>query len=135
MLKLLRKTYIYFSIIGILVLKTTFNNINIGVLARTHTHAHTHTLLSISIGYMILFKGYIVIIWTHHNFLDILDTCFVFFQGHNLDDIIMCYVAWMMNKHIKKRPSAAGVTVGESLCWNNNHLKRTDWSIISHTVL
>ena len=36
--------------------------------------------------------------------------------GHNLDDIIMCYVAWMMNKHIKKRPSAAGVTVGESLC-------------------
>ncbi|XP_071159111.1 myosin-VIIa-like isoform X2 [Mytilus edulis] len=36
--------------------------------------------------------------------------------GHNLDDIVMCYVAWMMNKHIKKRPSAAGVTVGESSC-------------------
>lgn len=36
--------------------------------------------------------------------------------GHNLDDIVMCYVAWMMNKHIKKKPSAAGVTVGESSC-------------------
>lgn len=36
--------------------------------------------------------------------------------GHNMDDIIMSYVAWMMNTHIKKRPSYSGVTVGESLC-------------------
>uniref|UniRef100_A0A8W8IV66 Myosin-VIIa n=2 Tax=Magallana gigas TaxID=29159 RepID=A0A8W8IV66_MAGGI len=36
--------------------------------------------------------------------------------GHNMDDIIMSYVAWMMNTHIQKRPSYAGVTVGESLC-------------------
>ncbi|XP_048747216.2 myosin-VIIa-like isoform X2 [Ostrea edulis] len=36
--------------------------------------------------------------------------------GHNMDDIIMSYVEWMMNAHIQKRPSYAGVTVGESLC-------------------
>ena len=33
-----------------------------------------------------------------------------------MDDIVMSYVAWMMNTHIQKRPSYAGVTVGESLC-------------------
>ncbi|XP_033759791.1 myosin-VIIa-like isoform X2 [Pecten maximus] len=43
----------------------------------------------------------------------------IFFEtsvGHNIDDIVMAYVAWTMNTHIKKRPKYAGVTVGESSC-------------------
>ncbi|XP_060074102.1 myosin-VIIa-like [Ylistrum balloti] len=43
----------------------------------------------------------------------------IFFEtsvGHNIDDIVMSYVAWTMNTHIRKRPKYAGVTVGESSC-------------------
>ncbi|XP_021365755.1 myosin-VIIa-like isoform X3 [Mizuhopecten yessoensis] len=43
----------------------------------------------------------------------------IFFEtsvGHNIDDVVMSYVAWTMNTHIKKRPKYAGVTVGESSC-------------------
>ncbi|KAK3095857.1 hypothetical protein FSP39_020064 [Pinctada imbricata] len=36
--------------------------------------------------------------------------------GHNIDDIIMSYVALMMNMHIKRKPNYSGVTVGESIC-------------------
>ncbi|XP_052784094.1 myosin-VIIa-like isoform X2 [Mya arenaria] len=36
--------------------------------------------------------------------------------GHNMDDLIMTYVAYIMNTHIKKKPSYAGIVVGESIC-------------------
>ncbi|XP_022288159.2 myosin-VIIa-like [Crassostrea virginica] len=35
--------------------------------------------------------------------------------GHNMDDIVMSYVAWMMNTHIQKRPSYAGVTLDDAI--------------------
>jgi len=36
--------------------------------------------------------------------------------GHNMDDLIMSYVAYIMNSQIKKKPSYAGIVVGESNC-------------------
>ena len=42
--------------------------------------------------------------------------CCTVFQGHNMDDIIMAYVAYIMNTQIKKKPSYAGIVVGESIC-------------------
>lgn len=36
--------------------------------------------------------------------------------GHNMDDIVMAYVAYIMNTQIKKKPSYAGIVVGESMC-------------------
>ena len=33
-----------------------------------------------------------------------------------MDDIIMAYVAYIMNTQIKKKPSYAGIVVGESIC-------------------
>ena len=40
----------------------------------------------------------------------------IYFQGHNMDDIIMAYVAYIMSTQIKKKPSYAGIVVGESTC-------------------
>ncbi|XP_060579063.1 unconventional myosin-VIIa-like isoform X3 [Ruditapes philippinarum] len=34
--------------------------------------------------------------------------------GHNMDDLIMTYVGYIMNSQIKKKPSYAGIVVGES---------------------
>ncbi|XP_053403510.1 myosin-VIIa-like isoform X2 [Mercenaria mercenaria] len=34
--------------------------------------------------------------------------------GHNMDDLIMTYVGYIMNTQIKKKPSYAGIVVGES---------------------
>ncbi|XP_052216841.1 myosin-VIIa-like isoform X3 [Dreissena polymorpha] len=36
--------------------------------------------------------------------------------GHNMDDLIMSYVGYIMNTQIKKKPSYAGIVVGESVC-------------------
>ncbi|KAL4220589.1 hypothetical protein ACF0H5_020986 [Mactra antiquata] len=36
--------------------------------------------------------------------------------GHNMDDLIMTYVGYIMNTQIKKKPSYAGIIVGESVC-------------------
>jgi len=51
--------------------------------------------------------------WT----LKVIVITLVLFQGHNMDDLIMTYVAYIMNTHIKKKPSYAGIVVGESICW------------------
>ncbi|XP_062566068.1 myosin-VIIa-like [Saccostrea cucullata] len=51
--------------------------------------------------------------------------------GHNMDDIIMSYVAWMMNTHIQKRPSYAGVTVDDAI-QDKDGLKAGDLLCFEH---
>jgi len=34
-----------------------------------------------------------------------------------MDDLIMTYVGYIMNTQIKKKPTYAGIVVGESSCW------------------
>ncbi|KAK3760350.1 hypothetical protein RRG08_063874, partial [Elysia crispata] len=36
--------------------------------------------------------------------------------GHNIDDLMMSYVAWIMNYQMRKKHGFVGTAQGESIC-------------------